>query len=379
MCGYVARWCILLYVFDVLYIFCITVLFILYIYLLCFVLCLFCMLIFSTYVISNMLLCFHCSYILHWFWDCWFPLFKASPRTRGQVENFRELPPQIRKQPGMRDCIPLEVYWDSWQKLWEKQRESQCNCCVFSPCLQHGTLHRNWRLRLLARWMLKTVWTEWKWLLNSKSLALHDSKYLPLGCTCKFMVAHQGNMGYLRAGKSLSTRQAWWHDEWSCVAVRLVAGESEVKREGSGSKFCYHFWDRRIYGCAHIWKNLFRKVVVKLPPVWGRRIWRKSEVIWVKSQVCWISQLLAEGQFGEASYVASVQRLRLIKHIRNSFHQTYELLGGGFKYFLFSSLVGEDSHFDKYFSKGLKPPNLSIHFVSICLASLSWNCRFMFW
>ena len=31
------------------------------------------------------------------------------------------------------------------------------------------------------------------------------------------------------------------------------------------------------------------------------------------------------------------------------------LLGGGFKDFLFSSLFGEDSHFD-YFSKGLKPP-----------------------
>lgn len=89
----------------------------------------------------------------------------------------------------------------------------------------------------------------------------HDSQYLPLGCTCRFMMAHQGNMGYLRFGKSLSTRQAWWHDEWSCVAIRLVAGESEVNM-GNGSKFCYHFWDRRTYGCAHIWKNLFRKVMV---------------------------------------------------------------------------------------------------------------------
>ena len=32
-------------------------------------------------------------------------------------------------------------------------------------------------------------------------------------------------------------------------------------------------------------------------------------------------------------------------------------LGGGFKYFLFSPLFGEDSHFDSYFSNGLKPPN----------------------
>ena len=31
-------------------------------------------------------------------------------------------------------------------------------------------------------------------------------------------------------------------------------------------------------------------------------------------------------------------------------------LGGGFKYFLFSPLPGEDSHVDEYFSKGLKPP-----------------------
>ena len=34
----------------------------------------------------------------------------------------------------------------------------------------------------------------------------------------------------------------------------------------------------------------------------------------------------------------------------------YTLLGGGFKYFLFSSLFGEDPHFDSYFSNGLKPP-----------------------
>ena len=34
----------------------------------------------------------------------------------------------------------------------------------------------------------------------------------------------------------------------------------------------------------------------------------------------------------------------------------YTTLGGGFKHFLFSSLFGEDSHFDWYFSNGLKPP-----------------------
>ena len=31
-------------------------------------------------------------------------------------------------------------------------------------------------------------------------------------------------------------------------------------------------------------------------------------------------------------------------------------LGGGFEYFLLSPLLGEDSHFDQYFSNGLKPP-----------------------
>ena len=31
-------------------------------------------------------------------------------------------------------------------------------------------------------------------------------------------------------------------------------------------------------------------------------------------------------------------------------------LGGGFKYFLFSSLLGEMIQFDEYFSKGLKQP-----------------------
>ena len=34
-------------------------------------------------------------------------------------------------------------------------------------------------------------------------------------------------------------------------------------------------------------------------------------------------------------------------------------LGGGFKYFLFSPLFGEDSHFDSYFSKGLVQPPTS--------------------
>ena len=42
------------------------------------------------------------------------------------------------------------------------------------------------------------------------------------------------------------------------------------------------------------------------------------------------------------------------------------LLGGGFKHFLFSSLLGEDSNFDLYFSNGLKPPTR----LAICLELL---------
>ena len=32
------------------------------------------------------------------------------------------------------------------------------------------------------------------------------------------------------------------------------------------------------------------------------------------------------------------------------------VVGGDFKYFSCSALLGEGSHFDQYFSKGLKPP-----------------------
>ena len=38
-------------------------------------------------------------------------------------------------------------------------------------------------------------------------------------------------------------------------------------------------------------------------------------------------------------------------------------LGGGFKYFLFPSLFGEDSHFDQYFSDGLKPPTRKLWYL----------------
>ena len=35
-------------------------------------------------------------------------------------------------------------------------------------------------------------------------------------------------------------------------------------------------------------------------------------------------------------------------------------LGGGFRYFLFSPLFEDDSHFDQYFSDGLKPPTRDV-------------------
>ena len=60
---------------------------------------------------------------------------------------------------------------------------------------------------------------------------------------------------------------------------------------------------------------------------------------------------------------------------RNIYKPHNHHLGGGFKYFLFSPLPGEDSHFDSYFSDGLvQPPTrplfLGIH-GSLVLDSMS--------
>ena len=49
----------------------------------------------------------------------------------------------------------------------------------------------------------------------------------------------------------------------------------------------------------------------------------------------------------------------------------HNLLGGGFKYFLFSPLFGEDFQMDEYFWDGLKPPT-SLHFTWICLGNNFW-------
>ena len=49
-----------------------------------------------------------------------------------------------------------------------------------------------------------------------------------------------------------------------------------------------------------------------------------------------------------------------------------DYLGGGFKYFLFSSLLGDDSHFHSYFSNGLvQPPTsyaIQVHDVNFFFA-----------
>ena len=42
------------------------------------------------------------------------------------------------------------------------------------------------------------------------------------------------------------------------------------------------------------------------------------------------------------------------------------MLGGGFKHLFFSPLPGEDSHFDQYFSDGLKPPTSMHRMLELC-------------
>ena len=56
-------------------------------------------------------------------------------------------------------------------------------------------------------------------------------------------------------------------------------------------------------------------------------------------------------------------------------YNPYIWLGGGFKDFLFSPLFGEDSHFDSYFSKGLKPPTRYIWGLNV--QSLQFSCFFL--
>ena len=62
--------------------------------------------------------------------------------------------------------------------------------------------------------------------------------------------------------------------------------------------------------------------------------------------------------------------------LHKSYYPERHLLGGGFKYVLFSPLFGEDSHFDQYFSNGLKPPtSLSIDQLFHQLSINKWDLR----
>ena len=53
-------------------------------------------------------------------------------------------------------------------------------------------------------------------------------------------------------------------------------------------------------------------------------------------------------------------------------------LAGGLKHFLFSPLPGEDSHFDEYFSDGLKPPTSDLWLILLMVqksqtTNLGWG------
>ena len=54
--------------------------------------------------------------------------------------------------------------------------------------------------------------------------------------------------------------------------------------------------------------------------------------------------------------------------------ETGSLLGGGFTYFLCSPLLGEDFHFDSYFSNGLKPPTSLSFGERRLFVHLIFNC-----
>ena len=59
--------------------------------------------------------------------------------------------------------------------------------------------------------------------------------------------------------------------------------------------------------------------------------------------------------------------------ISNMIHIICIYLGGVFKYFLFSPLLGEDFHFDWYFSKGLKPPTRYVYIYIHVFVNPLWS------
>ena len=92
---------------------------------------------------------------------------------------------------------------------------------------------------------------------------------------------------------------------------------------------------------------------------WDPRTWIAPWFGWITSPFRW-SGLVESCSFrcaepGDSRWwtgLCGIQgSLKMNKHV-----EWDQKLGGCFKYFSFSSILAEDSHFDEYFSKGLKPP-----------------------
>ena len=74
--------------------------------------------------------------------------------------------------------------------------------------------------------------------------------------------------------------------------------------------------------------------------------------------VSWNGVMILEKIFKRIQILWIFEETTFSDHVAQ--YPNIDSLGGGFNYFLFSSLFGEDSHFDSYFSTGLKPPPSSI-------------------
>ena len=75
-----------------------------------------------------------------------------------------------------------------------------------------------------------------------------------------------------------------------------------------------------------------------------RRLFRLDSIQWSGLHGPWVK--LFRSRTSMAAWPK--KWLQLVTH--------YSCLGDGFRYFVFSPLFGEDSHFDQYFSNGLNPP-----------------------
>ena len=119
-----------------------------------------------------------------------------------------------------------------------------------------------------------------------------------------------------------------------CVFLENVSLDSKVE-------FCPP-------GCVHTRAK-------KLPVFWGKWCSENHPFrrMWYLEPLEELSKVRPVGIRPKILVVMSswIRILGRVTHV-----QKYGCLGGGFKDFLFSRLFGEDSHFDSYFSKGLKPP-----------------------